>query len=49
MQAVSKLKDEVAGMDPEECGDVVVLPLYAALPPDQQVRELTQQGSILKC
>lgn len=24
-------------MDPEECGDAVVLPLYAALPPDQQV------------
>ena len=24
-------------MDEDECGDVIVLPLYAALPPDQQV------------
>lgn len=37
LQAVKKLKDEIAGMDEQECGDALVLPLYAALPPDQQV------------
>ena len=37
MQAVSQLRQEVQGLDPELCGDAVVLPLYAALPPDQQV------------
>lgn len=37
LQAVTKLKDDIAGMDEEECGDAIVLPLYAALPPDQQV------------
>ena len=39
VQAVSLLQREVAAMDEGECGDVIVLPLYASLPPDQQVRE----------
>ena len=39
-QAVNKLKDEIAGLSEEECGDAVVLPLYAALPPDQQVTSI---------
>ena len=39
-QAVSTLQQEVAAMDESECGDVIVLPLYASLPPDQQVRTL---------
>lgn len=36
-QAVSLLQREVAAMDEGECGDVIVLPLYASLPPEQQV------------
>ena len=40
VQAVTKLKDEIAGFSEEECGDALVLPLYAALPPDQQVTQL---------
>lgn len=38
LQAVSTLQQEVAAMDESECGDVIVLPLYASLPPDQQVQ-----------
>ena len=36
-------------MDEDACGDVIVLPLYASLPPDQQVSppQLTQRCSSL--
>lgn len=37
LQAVSELRQEVQNLDPEHCSDAVILPLYAALPPDQQV------------
>ena len=33
-------------MDEDECGDVIVLPLYASLPPDQQVPPPQLQDAI---
>ena len=37
VQAVTELRQEVQNLDPAHCSDAVILPLYAALPPDQQV------------
>ena len=43
MQAVQKLKDMVQGLSEDICGDVIVLPLYAALPPEQQVYHVNKR------
>ncbi len=37
-RAVRALNDTVRSLPPEECGDLLVLPLYAALPPEMQAR-----------
>jgi len=37
-RAVRALNDTVRSLPPEECGDLLVLPLYAALPPEMQSR-----------
>ncbi len=37
-RAVAKVSDAVACMPAGSCGDLVALPLYAALPPELQVR-----------
>jgi ATP-dependent RNA helicase DHX8/PRP22 len=37
-KAVRALGDAVRGLPAGACGDLAVLPLYAALPPEMQVR-----------
>ena len=37
-RAVRALNDAVRALPPESCGDLMVLPLYAALPPEMQSR-----------
>ena len=37
-RAVAKVSDAVASMPAGSCGDLVALPLYAALPPEMQAR-----------
>jgi HrpA-like RNA helicase len=36
-KAVKQLNDAVRGLPPGTCGDLMVLPIYAALPPEMQV------------
>ena len=37
-KAVRALNDAVRAAPPGSCGDLMVLPIYAALPPEMQVR-----------
>ncbi|KAL4440347.1 hypothetical protein ABPG75_003348 [Micractinium tetrahymenae] len=37
-KAVKQLNDAVRSMPPDACGDLLVLPIYAALPPEMQAR-----------
>lgn len=37
-KAVKQLNDAVRSLPADACGDLVVLPLYAALPPEMQAR-----------
>ena len=48
MQAVNLLHEEVASQPEEECGDMLVLPIYAALPPELQASTLPLSNPILK-
>lgn len=41
VQVVAELTTEIANMpDDESCPPAVIIPLYAALPPEQQVKQL---------
>ncbi len=37
-KAVAKLNEGIASLPPDSCMDLLVLPIYAALPPELQVR-----------
>lgn len=39
VQAVQRLHEEVAAIPEGECEDMLVLPIYAALPPELQVSQ----------
>lgn len=43
MQAVKQLREEVAAMPEGACPDLLILPLYAAMPLELQVR-ITQDS-----
>ena len=47
-QAVNLLHEEVASQPEEACGDMLVLPIYAALPPELQASMLPLSNPVLK-
>lgn len=46
MQAVRLLHEEVASQSEGACGDMLVLPIYAALPPELQVMHPPLQSTL---
>lgn len=45
-KAVAKLNEEVAALPSDACMDLLVLPIYAAMPPELQVRWLVRKPFI---
>lgn len=48
-QAVKMLHEEVGSQPEGTCGDMLVLPIYAALPPELQVRPPCCSSSPIPC
>lgn len=45
-KAVAKLNEGIASLPPDSCMDLLVLPIYAALPPELQVRTRTNSCAL---